>query len=90
MGGSESIKIRGGGRVPSPWNTSPELPCGWVGARGKNDELPQGNKSGIFRRLDDLCVEFGTTKGIPRLSMEEKVILRLDYLTSVLEDNDLD
>ena len=70
----------GGGRVPSPWNTSPELPCGWVGARGKNDELPQGNKSGIFRRLDDLFVEFRSTTGILRHSMEEKVILRLDYL----------
>ena len=62
-----------------------------MGARGKNDELPQGNKSGIFRRLDDLFVEFRSTTGILRHSMEEKVILRLDYLlTSVLEDNDLD
>ena len=38
----------GGGRVPSPWNTSPELPSGWVGVPPKICYYPRVITQGFF------------------------------------------
>ena len=55
---------QGGGKVLSPWNTSPELPSGWVGVPAKMCYYLRVITQGIFKENGDKRLEISTIPGI--------------------------
>ena len=60
-----SVRFSGtGGKVLSPWNTSPELPSGWVGVPAKMCYYLRVITQGIFKENGDKRLEISTIPGI--------------------------